>query len=54
MSVPAKEKSADIADSPGLPLLHSWPAVYAFVLIVFALIVVALTLFRDYFTGAAP
>lgn len=54
MSAPAQDQPAGQADSPGLPLFHSWPAVYAFVLLVFAILVLALTLFRDHFTGAAP
>jgi len=53
--MPSTENRApESADSPSLPLFHSWPAVYAFVLIVFALTVIALTLFRNFFTGAAP
>lgn len=34
----------------GLPLLKSWPALYAFVLITFLLIVAALTLFTRAFS----
>ena len=47
-----EDNPSEAGDSPGLPLFRSWPAVYALVLIVFAAVVVALTLFRNYFTGA--
>ena len=35
----------DCPRATGLPLLHTWPSVYAFILIAFALIVLALYLF---------
>ncbi len=39
-----QNEDANLRDT-GLPLLHTWPSVYAFILASFALIVLALYLF---------
>ena len=44
-SPPSNLQSDDPESSTGLPLLHTWPSVYAFILTAFALIVLALYLF---------
>jgi len=42
---PSNLQSDDPESSTGLPLLHTWPSVYTFILTAFALIVLALYLF---------
>lgn len=41
--------SDDREDPPGLPGLHSWPAVYVFVFGAFIALVIALTIFSRVF-----
>jgi hypothetical protein len=45
-------RPVDNADDTGLPLLRTWPAVYAFVLVAFVVFVVVLSVFTFHFTRA--
>ena len=47
---PSTPLSDDADAATGLPLLHTWPAVYAFILTAFALLVLALYLFTRTFS----
>lgn len=48
-SAPEPSSAAAPDDSPGLPGFRTWRGVYVFVLVVFAAVVIALTIFSRVF-----